>query len=109
MKQVPVDTSTLTFIHFGSVEAATAQDGKQRTTQEGVPLWRIPVVVLTPGAKVPEGSNINVPAPQAPKLENGAEVKFRGLRARLWTMNGSSGLSLSADAVEQPRTKSSQA
>ncbi len=109
MKLIPVDTSTLTFIHFGSVEPATAQDGKQRATQDGVPIWRVPVVVLAPGSKVPEGSNINVAAPVAPKLDNGAEVRFRGLRARLWTMNGSSGISLTAEAVEPSRGKSPQA
>lgn len=95
----------MTFIHFGNVEAANAQDGKQRTTPEGVLLWKVPVAVLVPNAKAPEGSVVTVPSAAAPKFEQGAEVKFRGLRARMWNMNTSSGISLSADGVEVARNK----
>ncbi len=104
---IPVDTQSLTFIHFGSVEAAQSQDGVQRSNPEGQLLWKVPVVVLVPLAKTPEGSVVTVPSATLPKLDQGAEVRFKGLRARVWTMNSSSGLSLSADGVEPVRPKAS--
>jgi hypothetical protein len=107
MRIIPVDTQTLTFIHFGLVEAAQSQDGVQRSNLEGQLLWKVPVVVLVPLAKTPEGSVVTVPGPTPPKLEQGGVVRFIGLRARVWTMNSSSGLSLSADGVEPVRPKAS--
>lgn len=105
MRTIPVDTSMMTFLHFGDVEPAASQDGTHRSNQEGVPLWKIPVVVLIPGAKAPEGELITVASASAPKVEQNAEVRFRGLRARQWSMGTSSGISLSADAVEVAKAK----
>jgi len=106
MRTIPVDTSALTFIHFGEVEAALSQDKTQRTSQESnLPLWKVPVVVLSPASKTPEGVIVTVPASAAPKLDQGGVVHFRSLRARSWSMGTSSGVSLSADGVEAPRSK----
>ena len=110
MRTIPVDTSVLTFIHFGEVEPALAQDKTQRVTQDGnLPLWRVPVVVLSSASKTPEGDVVTVPSSVAPKLEQGVEIRFRGLRARSWSMGTSSGVSLNADGVEFARSKGSQA
>jgi hypothetical protein len=107
MKVIPVDTNSLTFIHLGVIEPAVErQGGAPRTNDKGVPLWRIPFVVLAPGEKKPEGIVVVVPHATEPKLEQGSEVKLRGLRARFWSMNGSTGTSLSADAFEAPRRAS---
>ena len=110
MRTIPVDTSVLTFIHFGEVEPALAQDKTQRVAQDSnLPLWKVPVVVLSPASRTPEGDIITVPNNVAPKLEQGVEIRFRGLRARSWSMGTSSGVSLSADGVEAARSKVSQA
>ena len=107
MKVIPVDTSSLTFIHLGVIEPAVErQGGAPRSNDKGVPLWRIPLVVMVAGEKKPEGIVVIVPNATEPKLEQGSEVKLRGLRARFWSMNGSSGTSLSADAYETPRRAS---
>ncbi|MHB8379775.1 MAG: hypothetical protein ACYDB2_07650 [Acidimicrobiales bacterium] len=108
MRTIPIDTSALTFIHFGEVEPALAQDKTQRVAQDSnIPLWKVPVVVLSPASKTPEGDIITVPNNAAPKFEQGVEIRFRGLRARSWSMGTSSGISLSADGVESSRPKAS--
>lgn len=108
MRTIPIDTSALTFIHFGEVEPALAQDKTQRVAQDSnIPLWKVPVVVLSPASKTPEGDNITVPNNVAPKFEQGVEIRFRGLRARSWSMGTSSGISLNADGVESSRPKAS--
>ena len=99
MRVIPVDTQTLTFIHLGAVEPALGQDEQQRSNREGVLLWKVPVAVVSPDTRAPEGSVITVPAATAPTLDQGAEVKFKGLRARSWSMGTSNGVSLSAEAV----------
>lgn len=107
MKVIPVDTNSLTFIHLGVIEPAVErQGGAPRTNDKGVPLWRIPLVVMVPGEKKPEGIVVVAPHPTEPKIEQGSEVKLRNLRARTWSMNGSSGTSLSAEAFETPRRAS---
>jgi len=104
MRTIPVDTSALTFIFMGVIEPAVDRDkGAQRSSEAGVPLWRVPAVVVLPGEKKPEGVVVIVPNPVEPKLEQGNEIKFRNLRARVWSMNGSSGTSLTADAFETPK------
>lgn len=108
MRTIPVDASALTFIHFGEVEPALAQDKTQRVAPDSnLPLWKVPVVVLSSASKTPEGDIITVPGHAAPKLEQGVEVRFRGLRARSWSMGTSNGVSLSADNVEVSRPKAS--
>jgi len=108
MKVIPVDTNILTFVHMGVIEAATERiGGAPRTNEAGLALWRVPAVVVIPGEKKPEGVIVIVPSAAEPKLEQGSEVKFRSLRARSWSMNGSSGISLSAEAIEPTRRASS--
>jgi hypothetical protein len=105
MRVIPVDTQSLTIFHFGEIEAATSQDGVQRKNQEDQLLWKIPVVILDPNSKTPEGSLITVPSASKPVLTQGSEVRLKNLRARVWNLNTSSGLSLSADGVETVRPK----
>jgi len=108
MRTIPVDTSALTFMHFGEVEAALSQDKTQRTSLDSnLPLWKVPAVVLSAASKVPEGVVVTVPGSSAPKLDQGAVLNFRSLRARSWSMGTSSGVSLSADGVEPARPKAS--
>lgn len=107
MRVIPVDTQTLVFIHLGVVEPAVGQDEKQRSNKDGMLLWKIPVAVVTSDTRVPEGSVVTVPSAAAPKFDQGAEVKFRSLRARQWSIGTSNGISLSADAVEVVRPKAS--
>jgi hypothetical protein len=92
---------------MGVIEPAVERDkGTQRTNEAGAPLWRVPAVVVLPGEKKPEGIVVILPNATEPKLEQGVEVKFRNLRARVWSMNGSSGTSLTADAFETPKRAS---
>ena len=107
MRVIPVETQSLIFIHLGAVEPALGQDEKQRTSKEGVLLWKVPVAVVASDTKVPEGSVVTVPSATAPKLDQGAEVKFRSLRARQWSIGTSNGISLSAESVEIARPKAS--
>lgn len=107
MRVIPVDTSAVTFIFMGVIEPAADRDkGAQRANENGVLLWRVPAVVVMPGEKKPEGVIVIVPNPTEPKIEQGAELRFRNLRARVWSMNGSSGTSLTADSYESPKRAS---
>jgi hypothetical protein len=104
MKLIPIDTSSITTVHFGTVEP-DARDGIQKN-RDGVPLWKIPVVVLNAESPRPEGEYVQVPNPTEPKIEQGSEIRFRKLRAFPWAMNsGNHGISFRADGFEIVKVK----
>jgi hypothetical protein len=105
VRNIPVDTSRIRFIHLGEIEAAVTSEGEQRRDSNGVPMWKIPVSSIIQGEKKPEGLQVVVPAATMPKFEQGGELYFTGLRARSWQMGTSSGTSFSADKVEVVRPK----
>ena len=105
MRNIPVDTTTIHFIHLGEIEQATTGDGELRFDAAGLALWKIPVTSISPGDKKPDGFIVTVPSASKPKLEQGVEVRFSDLRARHWQMEKSSGISFSASKVEAVRPK----
>jgi len=105
MRSIPVDTSTIRFIHLGEIEAATTNEGEPRLDTNGVAMWKVPVSSIVLGDKKPEGLVVTVASATKPKFEQGAELHFTGLRARSWQMGGNAGTSFTAEKVEVVRPK----
>lgn len=107
MNRIPVDQSALTF-HVVSVGPHLDDNKQQKVTDEGVPVWSIQCLHMPEqvGDYVPKGQveAVRVPARTEPKVDKFSEVKFVNLVARPWSMNGRSGVSLSADAVADAKT-----
>ncbi len=95
---LPIDQSNIKIRHFGEVTPYTDTSNNQKTDAKGAPIWNVPVVLVIPGERLPEGCAIRVPGTR-PKIEQEAELRFDNLRVRLWSNNGGAGLTLAADAV----------
>ena len=104
MNSIPVDTSRITTLVGGAIEPALTPSGTQRQSRDGKPLFNVPVVALIEGDN-PDTFTVRVPGPvvQIPQL---TPVRLIGLVARPWQMEGRSGVSFSASAIQpvQPGT-----
>jgi hypothetical protein len=105
VKTIPVDTTNLTTLVGGAIQAATQPDGTQRTNRAGQPLFNVPVIVVIDGGDA-DTLVVRVPGPvaQIPPL---APVKLVKLVGRPWSMDGGrSGVSFSAESVQPVNTRS---
>ena len=103
MRVIPVDTARVGRFQFVAANPKTDQDGEQMVTDFGVPRWMVQVLLtplptdgFQPKATLVEVNISDIDAPAPPPL---TEVDFFNLTARPWSMNGRSGISLSADEV----------
>lgn len=104
MRNIPVDTNRLGELLVLSVKPSTDQEGTQKTSREGVPMWKVETLLrpeargdFKPKAEVVE---VSVPSRTEPDLDPMSTLLPQGLTARTWEMNGRSGVALSADSVE---------
>jgi len=105
VKTIPVDTTNLTTLVGGAIQAATQPDGTQRTNRDGQPLFNVPVVVVIDGGDA-DTLVVRVPGP-VPQLPPLTPVKFVKLVGRPWSMDGGrSGVSFSAESVQPVNTRS---
>jgi len=77
------------------------RDGVPVTNREGTPLMNVSCIIppLAEGAKL-DTLEVRVPAPGVAKqIPPYSPVKFVGLVARAWSVDGRSGVSFSADSV----------
>lgn len=98
MKTIPVDTSRITALVGGAIEAATTPTGEVRRDRDGKPLFNVPIVVVVEGGS-PDTLAVRVPGPMR-ELAPLTPVQLVGLVARPWQMEGRSGVSYSAAAVQ---------
>jgi hypothetical protein len=99
VKTIPVDTTHLTTLIGGAIQAATQPDGTHRTYRAGQPLFNVPLVVVVEGGDA-DTLTVRVPGPvaQIPPL---TPVKLVNLVGRPWSMDGGrSGVSFIADSVQ---------
>ncbi len=77
--------------------------GEHKTNRDGVPMWRLEVLVRRPGARRSEVDQIKFPAREAPVIDPAGELVITNLIGRHWANENdygySSGVALSADAV----------
>lgn len=104
MKTIPVDTRSITTLVGGAIQPATGPDGVQRRDKSGRPLFQVPVVVVSETASA-DTFMVRLPGPVA-QMQPLTPVTFVGLVARPWTMEGRSGVSFSAEAMQPVSTKS---
>lgn len=98
MKTIPVDTSRITLLIGGAIEPATTPTGAQRQDRNGKALFNVPVLAVVEGGS-PDTLTVRVPGPVA-ALAPLTPVRLVGLMARPWQMDGRSGTSFTAEAVQ---------
>jgi hypothetical protein len=121
MRRIPVDTTRVRFVGTGK-SAARAQyavlaDGsrkrvpdQQEMNEDGVPMWTIDVIVDDPETDRAQIASVKVATFEVPSTRLGEEVRFIGLTALPYVMQGSNrvALSFTAESIEgigQVRTK----
>lgn len=104
MKSIPVDTRSITTLVGGAIQPAVGPDGAQRRDKSGRPLFQVPVVVVSESASA-DTFTVRLPGPVV-QVQPLTPVTFVGLVARPWTMEGRSGVSFSAEAMQPVPTKS---
>jgi len=105
VKTIPIDTTHLTTLVGGAIQAATQPDGTQKTNKAGQPLFNVPIVVVVEGGDA-DTLTVRVPGPvaQIPPL---TPIKLVKLVGRPWSMEGGrSGVSFSADSIQPVNTRS---
>lgn len=107
MNRIPVDQTAMTLIAL-SVTPNLDENKQQKTDFEGTPVWTVECLYrpeatgdFQPKAEVVA---VRVPSPTEPKVPAMTEVMFDRLVARQWSMNGRSGISLSADGFVDAST-----
>lgn len=113
MRRIPVDTSKCRFVGTGKTAAraqyAEMADGSRRRVpdgqdknEDGIPMWVVDVLVDDPDADRAEIAGVKVASHDQPRTELGKEVKFRGLIALPYVMQGTNrvALSFTAEGIE---------
>lgn len=110
MQTIPVDHTRIGSLVVVSVGPDMDRENKPRANRDGEPIWKLEVLHrpeqtgdFAPRAGVEVVKVTGGPEPDVQPME---EVEFIGLTARHWSMEGRSGISLSADDVK-PAKKSS--
>jgi hypothetical protein len=105
MKVIPVDCANLTLMVGGAILAATSPDGSPRRNSAGQPLYNVPVIVVVEGGNA-DTLAVRVPGP-VPQIASLTPIKFDGLSARPWSMDGGrSGVSFTAERLHPVAAKS---
>jgi len=79
------------------------QTGEHKTNRDGVPMWRLELLVRRPGTRRSVVDQIRFPARQAPVIDPAGDLVITNLVGRHWEQDNdygySSGIALSADSV----------
>lgn len=103
MDSFAIDQGTLGATGLGVRPDLDRVAGVQRTDRAGVPRWICDVLAAGGEGRAPEVLSVKISSPTAPTgLVVGQPIRFGGLRARLWAMEGRAGLAVSAEVVEAP-------
>ena len=85
------------------------QTGEHKTNRDGVPMWRLELLVRRPGTGRSVVDQIRFPSPEAPVIDPTAELVVVSLVGRHWENENdygySSGIALSADSVSFKPTR----
>lgn len=122
METVPVDCSNISFevltviakpARLTPLERSLMQSNgmtlPQHLDRDGCPVWTVEVLAVgaerTDVTRVSIATAVDLPA----DLPRGTGVTFANLRARLWSMEGRSGLAFSADSIQRAGHRPPQA
>ncbi len=105
MREVDVDAGAFVEKVKGVVGIEPVEDyeteGKQSTTKDGVPKWKLQVLVKNPRVRKPEVVEVGFAAHshELPDMADvGEGLYFRGLKAMLWEQGNRHGLAVSCQA-----------
>lgn len=104
MKSIPVDQDRVGNFKFIDVNPKLDQNKIQTATQDGVPQWKIQVLLTPADDSKATLEEITIAHQQAPTIPPMTDLVFQDLTARFWEMSGRAGLALSASRVA-PATK----
>jgi len=108
--RLPIDSSNLTALVIGDpLPVAVYGTDTQKTTPDGRPLFRVPVVLLGTGERIDPTTTVTLPGPIS-TLTKGVPARIAGLTLSTWTVRGGdgrdrSGVTLRADSIETPEAK----
>lgn len=101
MQFIPVDQDRFSnVVALGQTRPDADQQGTQKE-RDGVPVWKITVLVNTSPDEKPSVEDIKVPHSTEPLLTAMTAIEFDNLTAVAWQMNGRAGVSLRADGFQE--------
>ncbi|MGH3343680.1 MAG: hypothetical protein ACRDPK_12555 [Carbonactinosporaceae bacterium] len=100
MRNIPVDTSRLSFIAAGDAEPKIKDpsSGELKTDAEGRTLYSVPLLPV-PNDDRGRSIRVTVAASEPPAVSVGQPVQVVGLTAFGWAMNGRSGIGYRAESI----------
>lgn len=108
MNRIPVATATAALGTMSALSVERGQRDGAPQERNGVPVWVVTVLHQTPAR--PDGSvpkpaveQVKVATLTEPKLAPMTPVTFSELTAMVWSMEGRSGVALSASGVQAVR------
>jgi hypothetical protein len=115
MRRIPVDTTRVRFLGTGKVaeraKYAELSDGSRRrvpdaqdTDEQGRPMWIADVIVDDADSQRAEIASVKIASYEIPETRLGEEVRFVGLTALPYVLQGTNrvALSFTAEGIERP-------
>jgi len=106
MRNYPLDTNAIKANTIATVSVDPVVDfntGEQKRDKDGIPKWRLEILVREPGATRSEVDHINFAAHEPPTATTPDEMVLTGLVGRPWSNENdyghSSGVAMSAKSV----------
>lgn len=99
MKSIPVDQNRIGNFKFIDVNPKVDQNKQQTANQDGIPQWKVQVLLTPADDSKATLEEITIANSQAPSITPMTELLFQDLTARFWEMSGRAGLALSASRV----------
>ena len=90
--RIPVDTNTVRVLAIGAPTPVLDFNTKEaRSDLNGVPLYKVPVVLSGTGERVDPTTSITVPAQTPPEIKSGDALTAIDLVANAWTFRDNTG------------------
>ena len=108
MRNIPVDTSALSFTVAGEPEPKIADraTGEVKRDAEGRDLYTIPLLPKPNDDRRNPVIVVTFPSIDFPQIPEGVQVRPVGLAAFFWQMNGRSGMGFRCEAIRPAEAKS---
>ncbi|BAK43301.1 hypothetical protein [Eggerthella sp. YY7918] len=102
MFRFDINTAKMIFLFDGAEEVFDfKKSGERKTNDSGIPQFKINAIARTPGDRASQSIAVKVYSRKNPAddISLYAQIKFEGLAALVYEMNGKTGVSFSADSV----------
>ncbi|WP_188188932.1 SCO3933 family regulatory protein [Nonomuraea sp. SYSU D8015] len=101
MRNIPVDTSSLSFTVAGEPEPKIVDraTGEVKRDAEGRELYTLPLLPMPNDDRRNPVITVTFPSQTFPQIQVGSKVRLTGLVCFFWQMNGRSGMGFRCEAV----------